>query len=380
MRGAVTGAVLLAAGLAAGCSRHTLRGADRQVGVRLPRDHAAHADAQTEWWHVHGHLADEEGRRYDFFLGFVRQHTDEDRLAFLPLRWLSDPVQVALFTLTDRAAGTFDQRDKVAWPDVWAAGADGDVLDLHHDSWWLVARPEGGMTLRAATGRSELQVVLEGGKPPARMGDDGYLHVPPDSSHYYYSLPRLDARGTVTIDGQERAVQGRAWFKHEWGFLYSDAYAGWLWLGLQLSNGKEVVVALIYDRQWNLAEGSFAVVVEPGGVVHPVGLTAVEVVDAGETWRSPQTRTAYPTRWIVRIPEREAWFVLQTPVPGQELMALPANLWAGALEVRGTIDGDEVTGDAFVELLGLDEPFGRSLFVSGRHAQADGEETGATAP
>ena len=48
------------------------------------------------------------------------------------------------------------------------------------------------------------------------------------------------------------------------------------------------------------------------------------------------------------------------------MVVFPANLWAGGLEVEGVFDDKPVTGDCFAEIVGLDEPFGRSLLSSGR--------------
>jgi predicted secreted hydrolase len=359
----------LAAALAVGCAGccHRLRGADPAVGVDLPRDHAGHADAQTEWWHYHGHLVDDAGRRYDFFLGFIRQHTDYDRILLLPVRWFVDPFHVAYFAVTDRAAGKFHVREKHSYPDVWAAGVSNRRLAMHHDSWRAAARPDGSIALSARTDRERMELVLRAAKPPALLGRRGYLHVPPRSSHYYYSLPRMTAEGTLTVGGERRAVRGAGWLKHEWGFLYTDHLAGWVWFGVQLSTGQELEIGLIFDRRWNLAEGAFAVVEERDGAVTPIPVRALGVKESGDTWRSPRTGTVYPTGWVLEVPGRGT-LVLEAAVAGQEMVVFPANLWAGAMTVEGVFDGEPVTGDCFTEVVGLDTPFGRSLFASGRPA------------
>ncbi len=50
----------------------------------------------------------------------------------------------------------------------------------------------------------------------------------------------------------------------------------------------------------------------------------------------------------------------------QEMVVFPANLWAGGLTVEGVFDDQPVTGDCFTEMVGVDEPFGRSLLHTGR--------------
>jgi len=355
----------LAAGLlACACCGRTLRAADPNVGVRLPADHAAHGDAQTEWWHFHGHLVDETGAHYDFFLGFVKQHTTRDTVAFIPVRWFVDPFQVAYFTITDRARGRFHFREKHNFPDTWAAGARRDRLALRHDSWRAVARDDGTIELRAATRTDKLKLTIRAAKPAALLGKNGYLYVPPSSSHYYYSVPRMTAEGTLRIGGKKHTVHGAAWLKHEWGFLYTPDLAGWVWFGVQLSSGKELEIGLIYDRDWNLAEGAFAVVEEKDGSVTRIPIRSLAVKQSGATWRSPRTDTVYPTGWILEIPKR-GMLVMDAVNPGQEMEVFPANLWAGALTVQGVFDDEAVSGDCFAEVVGIDEPFGRGLFRSG---------------
>ncbi len=349
----------------AACSPHRLLQADPRVGVRLPRDDFAHDDAQTEWWHFHGHLSDPAGRRYDWFLGFVRQHTDLDTVLGIPIRWFVDPLEIAYFSVLDRATGRFVYREKHAFPDTWAARARTDRFDLRHDSW----RAEGAggtFAIRARAGSTEARLRLRALKPPTLMGERGYVNVPPRSAHYFDSMPRMAVRGTLWIDGEARPVEGLGWYKHQWGFLYSEHVAGWVWLGTQLSNGLELEIGLIFDQQWNLAEGSWAVVIEAGGRAAPLRLGEIEVQERGVPWRSGRTGTVYPVVWIVRIPERDIELTLRAVIPNQEMVVFPANLWAGTLTVEGTFAGAEVQGDCFGEVVGLDEPFGRELVSTGR--------------
>ena len=160
---------------------HALRGASAVSEVHLPRDHAAHDDAQTEWWHWHGHLADARGRRWDFFLAFVKQHTDLDRVLGIPVRWFVDPFQVAYFSVLDREAGRFVVRERHSFPDTWAADARTDRLAVRHDGWSARATSPSRMNVVARAGDLALSLGMRADKPPARMGRRGFVHVPPES-------------------------------------------------------------------------------------------------------------------------------------------------------------------------------------------------------
>lgn len=356
--------------VATGC-RHPLRAANKNVPVVLPDDHAAHEDAQTEWWHFHGHMSDEQGRRYDWFLAFIKQHTDHDKVLFVPMHWFVDPFHVAYFAITERSTGSYHLRELHSYPDVWAASASRDRLSLRHNSWRVDREEDGSMKLEAGTLKSRAELILRNLKPAALMGDNGYYSFPPRSSHYYYSMPRMAAEGTITIDGDKRKVRGLAWFKHEWGFLYTKDMAGWVWFGVQLSSGHDLEIALVFDHDWNMVKGSFARIEEEDGTVTAIDLPKLQVKELGDVWRSPETGAVYPMDWLLEIPGRGSLRIASPPkAKAQEMVVFPANLWAGGMTVEGRFDGQRVWGDCFTEIVGIDKPFGRAFFQSGRPKNA----------
>jgi predicted secreted hydrolase len=347
--------------LLCGCAVHSLVGAPAVADIQLPRDHGAHP-AQTEWWHFHGHLTDNKGRAHDFFLGFVRWHTDADRVLFFPVRLVVDPGQAAIFCTTDRSARSYRGSEKYAFPDVWAATAATGRLALTHDEWSVRSTPS-GMQLSASAKGAALELTLGDRDTPLVLeGKDGRFEDPP---HLFYTLPRVTAVGTLTLDGERLEVHGEAWVKHEWGFLYTDAVAGWVWFGVQLDDGTELQVGLIKDRQWQPMGGSFAELIDAQGVAERLELTQVGVVQTGETWTSERSGLTWPVHWRLELPGRRGSLELSTTVPQQELFAFPMPIWAGSLEVHGTVDGHAVRGSAMAEVFGLEQPFFRSLYHSG---------------
>ncbi|MBI2374352.1 MAG: hypothetical protein HYV07_10195 [Deltaproteobacteria bacterium] len=359
--------------LTASCA-HDLKPADPSRPIRFPADHAAHEDAQTEWWHFHGHVTDEEGRRYDFFLGFVKQHTDLDRVAGVPVRFFVDPFHVAYFTLSDRKSGTFFVREKHNFPDTWAASATDRSMSIRHDSWRASRRDDGAFEVEAEGLGNGLRLVLEPLLEPSLLGDQGYLYFPPRSSTHYYSIPRMGVTGSLTVEGAERRVRGLGWLKHQWGFMYDESLAGWVWFGAQLEDpalvgtatrGVELEIGVVFDRDRNLAKGSFATIRELDGALTQLDVRSIGVGESGAVWRSPRTNTVYPVGWTLTLPGRGT-LSLSAAVPGQEMIVFPANLWAGAMNVTGVFDGERVGGDCFTEVVGFDEPFGRGFLASGK--------------
>lgn len=369
---------VLAASVLGACAGHPLRGADPDRRIVLPRDDAAHDDAQTEFWHFHGHVRDAEGRVYDWFLAFIQQHTDLDRVLALPVGWFVDPFQVAYFTVTDRSGGTFFARERHNFPDTWAAHAASDRLALRHGGWSAISEDGQEIVLDASSLGGGINLRLRPEKQPSFAGGAGYLYVPPRSSTHYYSRPRMTATGTLTVSGESRRVAGLGWFKHQWGFMYDERLKGWVWFGVQLSSGQEIEIGVIFEEDQRIAQGSFAMIQEQDGTLTQLDLRSVGIVESGEVWRSPRTDTVYPIGWTLVLPERGT-LRLKAAVPDQEMVVFPANLWAGGLAVSGIFDGERVSGHCFAEVVGSDEPFGRTLIASGKPSELPPDKPGRSA-
>ena len=79
------------------------------------------------------------------------------------------------------------------WIDDWRAELQGEEFHL--------SAKDGGLGL---------DLVLKPLKPPALHGQGGYSRKSGTSgaASYYYSLPRLSTRGTITVDGRQLPVTG----------------------------------------------------------------------------------------------------------------------------------------------------------------------------
>ncbi|HEX2639590.1 MAG TPA: lipocalin-like domain-containing protein, partial [Pyrinomonadaceae bacterium] len=84
-----------------------LRDGSEHDEVELPRDLAAHADVQTEWWYYTGHGRTVSGRDFGFELVFFKRRTDLDSFSIVPLRLFGNPFYFAHFAFTDLSAEAF---------------------------------------------------------------------------------------------------------------------------------------------------------------------------------------------------------------------------------------------------------------------------------
>src|ERR671919_798165 len=68
----------------------------------------------------------------------------------------------------------------------------------------------------------------------------------PAGRTYYYSRPRMDATGTLTLDSSALAVQGTVWFDHQWGdFIAVGGGSGWDWFAVNLDDGTDVMLYVL---------------------------------------------------------------------------------------------------------------------------------------
>lgn len=337
--------------------------------VVLPRDDGPH-DRLTEWWYDTGHLRDSAGHRYGFEYVIFRA----ERGAF-PTSWASH------LAITDEAGDRFvyAQRLEVgAGVDRSPRSADGTPtgFDLSLSGLdptdpasvgrpaWTMSGAGGDDHLVAALALDEaaaagspggmgLDLTLHATKPAALHDQDGWIDFRTAGSSYYYSRTAMTASGTLTLDGKPLAVEGEAWFDHQWGDFISIGGGGWDWFAVNLDDGRDLTLSLVRD-----ADGSYPLVY--GTLVGRDGTTRhlerdAFTVDVTDRWTSPTTGAEYPAGWSITIPSEGLTIGLTPTVAAQELDTRATTgviYWEGSQVVRATTPAGPVSGQAYVELTG----------------------------
>jgi predicted secreted hydrolase len=342
--------------------------------VVLPRDDGPH-DRLTEWWYYTGHLEGVAADGTDHRLGFEFVIFRAERGSF-PTTWASH------LAITDETGARFlySQRLEVGEAvDRSPHGADGsptgldlsltgidpaDATSLDRPPWTMAG--SGGLdrlvaslsTAEAQTAGSPgglgIALALDADKPPALHDRDGWIDFGPAGGSYYYSRTSMKASGTVTLDGQDIAVTGQAWFDHQWGDFISIGGGGWDWFAVNLDDGTDLTLSLVRD-----ADGSYPLiygtVVDTRGATRHLGRDdfTVEVTDH---WTSPTTGADYPAGWTIEIPGEDDLVIrLRPTVAAQELDTRTTTgviYWEGSQVVAGTRAGTPIGGQAYVELTG----------------------------
>ena len=83
----------------------------------------------------------------------------------------------------------------------------------------------------------------------------------------YYSHPKMNTTGTLTIDGRTVRVSGDSWFDHQWGG-YDQCYPAWDWFSLRLDDGSFVMLFNFKDPSLNnLPDQRSLTFIDPEGKV-----------------------------------------------------------------------------------------------------------------
>jgi predicted secreted hydrolase len=208
--------------------------------------------------------------------------------------------------------------------------------------------------LRAATAECALDLSLEDARAEPVLHDgDGWVDFGSAGGSYYYSRPRMEANGTLTLGEAQMAVSGTAWFDHQWGDFIAVGGGGWDWFAVNLDDGTDLTLSLVRatDGSYPLIYGTLGRA--DGSVEHLPSESFT--VEATGTWTSPRTRATDPARRTGPVPAEGLIITRPPSVADQELDTRATSgvvYWEGSQIVEATRNGEPVDGEAYVELTG----------------------------
>lgn len=333
--------------------------------VSLPKDEGAHAGEKTEWWYLNGHLRDEQGREYGFMNALfdtpdvidARYNRD---LPMMPGASLLDTA----FTQITEGRHTSMRRPHFHAPNSqphegFTPDALGHQFETNRGVWRVERRDDQTIHLSGPHGDAQLDLTLTHKKAPLFMGGEGEIAMGPFGRSKYYTWSRLEAEGTVQIDGETRKVSGSAWMDHQWGDMQMfNGYDGWDWFGIQLDNGSDINAFRFRGPDGGNVQASVGLSAENGtqSTSEQMELTP------NAWWTSPKTGVTYPTSWHLVVPDRQIALDLTPAHDNQEMNGGPPHgypalapvptYWEGAMHVVGTVAGQPVSGKAYGEFVG----------------------------
>jgi predicted secreted hydrolase len=325
--------------------------------ITFPIDEGSHPDFRTEWWYITGWLQGKDGQPLGFQVTFFRSRPgiDEDN----PSRFASKQLLFAHAAISDPRRGELLRSERSARAGFGLAEAAQGNLNVHIDDWSL--RKDGdSYRAKIAAEQFELDLTFSSMQAPLLQGRNGFSQKGPNpsSASYYYSLPQMSTRGTLTTERQRTELQGIAWFDHEWSSTIMDEHAaGWDWTGLNLDDGSSVMAFQMRNRagaeHWAAATWRS----DPGGAPanNARSFAPNEITWTPQRhWRSSRTGVEYPVEWKIALGART--LILKPLMDDQENDARGSTgtlYWEGA--VLAYDEAGKPIGRGYLELTGYGE-------------------------
>ncbi len=306
--------------------------------VTLPEDEAPH-DAGIEWWYFNGLFTDDIGQEYSYHFvtfqgqaaGKVVPHLLQASLGVHSVGEHLTGEQVILDAIKPEAVGVNVEING------WEMQGDGEFYSLEFD-----------------LGDYALDLKAIPVRPPI-LHQGGLVNLGPAGDTFYYTRPRLDTTGSITVDGEQRPITGVTWMDHQWGDVLGRE-VGWDWASIQLDDGSDLMAVQVWDPTDRTPFSGYGTFLSANGSV--LTLDQADVLITSETtWTSPDTGIEYPSGWNITIPSQELELQLEPVLMDSEFAGsryVPAAYWEAEVEVVGTRRGNTVPGRGFVELVGYD--------------------------
>ncbi len=319
------------------------------------RDHASHPEHKIEWWYYTGNLTAKDGHRFGYQLTFFRVGVDKQPVN--PSRWAVRDLFMAHLAVNDIDGKQFKYAEKLNRAGVGWAGAETNVYRVWNEDWEAKHDETKRTLLKAFDGDFGIEFALELGKTPTIHGADGVSQkgAQPGNASHYYSQTRMPTRGVIVMNGQRFDVTGDSWMDHEFGTSFLEKeQKGWDWLAIQLDDGTDLMLYQFRRNDGALDSHTSGTLIDGAGKA--TKLRANEfTLEPLQTWRSPQTKAAYPIQWRVKIPSRKLELDVTATMQNQELItngSTGVSYWEGAITIAGTNTGKPVKGRGYLEMTG----------------------------
>ena len=319
---------------------------------QFPRDHGSHPEFQTEWWYFTGALQTVQGATFGYELTFFRFALRAESVR-TSSSWRTRDLILAHFAITDVEGQKFHLEENLQRAAAGLAGADETSLHVWMNDWR--AKSSGKDIDLVAGTQNRVQLQLRQKQDPILHGDQGLSWKSDDRQHasHYYSMPRLDTRGTLWWEGQQLEVTGTTWMDHE---FFSDEIlaqgAGWDWFSCRLEDGRDLMLYLLrYPDGSTYRSGTL---VESSGAYRALDVTDMTLQPL-RSWVSPVTDTEYPVAWSLTLPNESITLQVEARVDQQEVLATETvgfAYWEGLSRFTGSIHDVPVQGQGYVELTG----------------------------
>nr|WP_297972358.1 lipocalin-like domain-containing protein [uncultured Amaricoccus sp.] len=307
--------------------------------IAFPRDHGPHPTFRLEWWYVTANLTGPDGTPYGAQWTLFRQATRPGGEA---PGWESPQIWMAHAAVTSASSHRYSET--FARGGIGQAGVTLSPFTAWIDDWSMTG-PDDSLSHLALAARGDgfaYDLALSTDRSPVLQGAEG-LSVKSErgQASYYYSQPFYAVAGTLTLDGAEIPVTGRAWLDREWSSQpLAEGQHGWDWFALHLESGARAMIYRMRQDEGAFLAGTW---IDPDGTPHPLRPDQIEATP-GAT--AEVAGRSIPVEWHLAIPDF-GLAVDTEPLNAQSWMGTAFAYWEGPIRFAGSHAGTgylEMTG------------------------------------
>ncbi len=216
--------------------------------------------------------------------------------------------------------------------------------------------------LKTVTDDFSYELTLTPAKPPVLHGEKGYSRKgsTPERASCYYSFPRLNTEGTVTIGKNTMAVRGLSWMDHEFSTApLEPGIIGWDWFSLQLSDQTEIMLYQFRNEKGGISSASSGTFIGPSGSTRHLTIDEFDI-EVMDQWKSPRSQALYPTHWRLTIFPLSIQLNIYSNLSDQEMQTpetTGVTYWEGSVSISGSAGKHPVRGSGYAELTGYAQSF-----------------------
>jgi len=315
--------------------------------ISFSKDEGKHASEEIEWWYTTGHLTGQtSGAKYSYMLSyFVYSYQGFDGFRILNITnddtgekyFNTSPVKYDIISndkLHLQASSIFLPKTEN-----WNNKVDTNLKIIPFE-----------YTLNASTSKVELKLEYETIKRPLILGGNGKFNQGSSSYTYYYSQTKNDVTGTINFNGFTEDVVGISWIDRQYGSFNPLQDEKYEWMSLQLSNGMDINLWNLFTDDNKIPDNLNFRILSAYVDENTQYTTKDFKLQRLEFHYTSDLENCYSKKWHLTSSTNNIdliIFVLQNDSEVQ----LPFRFYEGAITIEGTVNGMNVTGQGFAELL-----------------------------
>jgi predicted secreted hydrolase len=331
--------------------------------VNFPEDEGFHFDESIEWMYINGHISGKNtGTEYSFMLAY-----------FYTPAFGFDGFRI--FNLADETSGQFYDESMPCIFDTIAEDslnikATVGLVTTHTEEWINLTDISGRMIpfqyhIKAESQAGSIDINCNTIKHPLIIADSGYLYQGKEDYTYYYSQTMIDISGLLSFNSTEDTISGTGWIEHQYGSFSPNNGEEYEWFCIQLDNGMDLNIWNIFTEDNRIPDKNNYRICS----VYINDSSSFTTYDFNiERLKFEYTRDSlkcYSQEWNFLLDTFDIDLLISVNNSESEVI-LPFRFYEGSTVIEGTVNGLEVRGKGFAELLhSYDKPELSILYPDG---------------